>query len=65
MLKLNYVTPNCQNCKYYIRKSINPLLNECSKFKWIFKDKIVNEYAITCRQDETKCGEMAYFFNLK
>ena len=61
----NQDKPICANCKFFI-----PNKNECSKFGDI--DIITNEYtyeeAIIVRNDETKCGEDALFFeknNLK
>jgi hypothetical protein len=61
-----YIKPRCEDCKYYLRKSALPTLNECMRFTWeTLNNKQVNEYAELCRKDETKCGEWAYYFTPK
>jgi len=57
--------PNCQNCKYYLRKNISPALNECKRFKWYFRNEVRYEKADYCRSEEDLCGINGYFFREK
>jgi hypothetical protein len=64
----NINTPTCKNCIYYIPnkydKDFTSLLNKCNKFgyKDIITDKIYNDYADACRNDENKCGIEGKYF---
>ena len=64
----NINTPACKNCIYYIPNKYDidftSSLNKCNKFghKDIITDKIYNDYADSCRNDENKCGIAGKYF---
>lgn len=64
----NINIPSCRNCKYF-QPSIYDTefassLNKCNKFgsKNIITDEIRNDYADSCRSDESKCGDKGAYF---
>jgi len=63
----NIELPSCRNCKFYspsIYSDFSSSLGSCEKFgiKDIITDKITYDYADGCRNDESKCGLNARYF---
>ena len=60
----NINNPSCKNCIYF-QPSVDYEFGKCKLFgnKNIISDKITNNYARDCRNDENKCGIKGKFFN--
>ena len=64
----NINIPSCRNCLYYkvnnLDSDFTSGLNRCEKFgaKDIVTDKISYDFAVSCRSDESKCGEVGKYF---
>jgi hypothetical protein len=60
--------PACKNCVHYRPSSwsndFTSLSNKCEKFgeKDVVTDKIVFDYADSCRRNENKCGNEGKYF---
>ena len=54
--------PSCKNCKFYKKTSINPRLNECTKFPKIIDNQIIFEFAEIARSYSDFCGHDGVFF---
>ena len=60
--------PSCKNCIYfnpnYIHNDFTSSLTRCTKFgnKDILTDEITYDFADSCRNDETKCGNEGKYF---
>lgn len=60
----NINLPSCKKCIYYKPNYISEPLSKCNKFgeKNIITDQITNEFADICRENESKCGKEATYF---
>jgi len=64
----NILLPSCKNCIHYQPSLINldytASYNKCTKFgkKDIITDKIIYDYADSCRRDKDQCGEEGKYF---
>ena len=64
----NILLPSCKNCIHYQPSIINldytASYNTCGKFgrKNIITDKIIYDYAESCRKDKDQCGEEGKYF---
>jgi hypothetical protein len=63
----NIHIPSCKTCIHYKPQSYTAdysTLSRCKKFgeKNIISDEITYDYADFCRKDETKCGNLAKFY---
>ena len=65
----NINIPCCRNCVHYLpdnySRDFASTLSKCNQFgsKDIITDKITQDYADSCRSDESKCGEKGKLWN--
>ena len=60
----NIDIPSCRNCVYYRPNYFSEPLSRCDKFgeKNIITDEISYDFADICRDNESKCGKEAKYF---